>query len=88
MDRKNDRVLMLAVGAVAGIALSLLLRPTVANAQTRYVPLRTCTGMAYDSNTRLLHRCWNDGAVEYTSIDSYDSVQGRFTFLPWRLLHP
>lgn len=88
MDRKNDRVIMLAVGAVAGIALSLLFRPSEANAQIRISPVRQCVGTTYDTNGRLLYRCWNDGTMDYTMVDSVDAGTQTWHFRVWKPVQP
>ena len=84
MNRRNDRFVTLAVGAVAGVALTLLFRTPEANAQTRYAPFKTCTGMTYDPAYHLLYRCWSDGTADYTVADDYNSATQTWHHRVWK----
>jgi hypothetical protein len=88
MKRRSDRFVMLAVGAVAGVALTLLMRTSEASAQTKYVSFRTCTGLTYDSAYHLLYRSWSDGSVDYTVADDYNSATQTWHHRPWKPVQP
>ena len=87
MERRTDRFIMLAVGAVAGIAMTLLFKTPEAMAQVRMTPFRVCVGTTWNPAQGHLYRLWNDGTADYTTPTTSDG-NGTYHFAPWRPVQP
>lgn len=91
MERKGNSVALLAVGILAGVGLTSLLRPEPAIAQPATpsgVPLwPICTGITAPGYPNgILHRCWSDGRVEYAEYLGYGD--GAHHWGPWKPVKP
>lgn len=92
MERKGNSVALLAVGILAGVGLTSLLRPEPAIAQPATpsggMLWPICTGISTrdDGNYGVVHRCWSDGRVEYAEYSGY--WEGVHHWSSWKLVKP
>ena len=85
MERRTNRVLLLAIGAGIGLGASQVLKVSQAAAQAQVGPYRWCTGVSTNilgsSNTTQVWRSWSDGVVEVMTGSTDGS--GVWHFVAW-----